>query len=160
MPHYRRFFLLCIVVVRRVNNDAHPVVHHALATRCDRHGDLVIAGRAQGPDPTAELVGRDTTLLYASREEFERLGRLAQESFAASGSCSGETDLRRRDGTAVPVRFYSRPVTEAEGTGFMSPEQYAAGNTNGDDGLSQDEFMAVAKSDFTGADLDGNGALN
>jgi EF hand len=51
-------------------------------------------------------------------------------------------------------------ITEAEGTGFMSPEQYAAGNTNGDDGLSQDEFMAVAKSDFTGADLDGNGALN
>jgi PAS domain S-box-containing protein len=66
--------------------------------------------------PAAELVGRDTSALYATGEEFERVGRLARESFAASGFFSGDMDLRRRDGTAVPVRFFTRPVSDAEGT--------------------------------------------
>jgi Ca2+-binding EF-hand superfamily protein len=51
-------------------------------------------------------------------------------------------------------------VTLVEVTGYLSPEQFAAANTNGDDGLSEDEFVAVAKADFTKADLDQDGKLN
>ena len=51
-------------------------------------------------------------------------------------------------------------VTLVEVTGYMTPEQFAAANTNGDDGLSQAEFLAAAKADFAQADKDQNGALN
>ena len=42
----------------------------------------------------------------------------------------------------------------------MTPEQFAAANTNGDDGLSPEEFAAAAAADFAAADQDGNGTLN
>ncbi len=51
-------------------------------------------------------------------------------------------------------------VTLVEATGYLSPEQFAAANTNGDDGLSEAEFVAVAKADFARADLDKDGKLN
>lgn len=51
-------------------------------------------------------------------------------------------------------------VTLVEAEGFMSPEQFAAANTNGDDGLSRDEFVAAAEADFARADLDADGKLN
>jgi len=51
-------------------------------------------------------------------------------------------------------------ITAAEGAAYMTPEHFAAANTNGDDGLSQDEFLAMARSDFAAADQDANGALD
>lgn len=51
-------------------------------------------------------------------------------------------------------------VTAAEGAEVISPEQFAGANTNGDDGISQQEFMATVKADFEKADLDGNGMLD
>ncbi len=42
----------------------------------------------------------------------------------------------------------------------MTPEQFAAANTNGDDGLSEGEFVTAAKADFAKADLDTDGTLN
>ena len=51
-------------------------------------------------------------------------------------------------------------VTLVEATGYMSPEQFAAANTNGDDGLSEAEFVAAANADFAKADLDKDGKLN
>ena len=51
-------------------------------------------------------------------------------------------------------------VTLVEATDYMSPEQFAAANTNGDDGLSEAEFVAAANADFAKADLDKDGELN
>lgn len=51
-------------------------------------------------------------------------------------------------------------VTLVEATGYMSPEQFAAANANGDDGLSEAEFLAAAQADFAMADADGNGKLD
>jgi hypothetical protein len=51
-------------------------------------------------------------------------------------------------------------ITAAEGSAYISPEHFAAANANGDDGLSQAEFLAVARADFAGADRDADGALN
>jgi hypothetical protein len=51
-------------------------------------------------------------------------------------------------------------VTEAEGSGFMSAEHFAAANANGDDGLSQAEFLSATQADFQTADQDGDGVLN
>lgn len=51
-------------------------------------------------------------------------------------------------------------VTLVEATGYLTPEQFAAANANGDDGLSEEEFLAAAKADFANADLDKNGALD
>jgi len=51
-------------------------------------------------------------------------------------------------------------VTLVEGTVVMTPEQFSAANTNGDDGLSQEELTAAMAADFTAADRDGSGALN
>lgn len=53
-----------------------------------------------------------------------------------------------------------RHITLVESEGFMTPEQFAAANTNGDGGLSEAEFIAAAKSDFAKADLDQDGKLN
>jgi hypothetical protein len=51
-------------------------------------------------------------------------------------------------------------ITVVESSGYMTPEQFAAANTNGDDGLSQAELAAATRADFAKADLDGDGALN
>jgi hypothetical protein len=51
-------------------------------------------------------------------------------------------------------------VTEAEGANFMSPEQFAAANSNGDDGISQGEFLSASQADFEAADRDGDGVLD
>jgi EF hand len=51
-------------------------------------------------------------------------------------------------------------VTAAEGAEMITPEQFAAANSNGDDGLSQDEFLTAVRADFASADQDGDGALN
>ena len=51
-------------------------------------------------------------------------------------------------------------VTLVESSGYMTPEQFAAANANGDDGLSEPEFVAAAQADFAGADLDKDGVLN
>jgi Ca2+-binding EF-hand superfamily protein len=51
-------------------------------------------------------------------------------------------------------------VTEVEGASYMSPEQFAAANSNGDDGVSQAEFLAASQADFQTADQDGDGVLN
>lgn len=53
-----------------------------------------------------------------------------------------------------------RHVTLVEAEGFMTPEQFAAANANGDGGLSQAEFVAAAEADFAKADLDQDGKLN
>ena len=42
----------------------------------------------------------------------------------------------------------------------LTPEQFAAANTNGDDGLSLEEMQAQAAADFTAADKDGDGKLD
>ena len=64
--------------------------------------------------PAGELVGRDTSVLYATREEWERMGRRALEAVGAQGYFSGEVELRRKDGTPVPVRHFTRPVSVGE----------------------------------------------
>lgn len=64
----------------------------------------------------AELVGRDTAALYVTPDAFEQVGRRAREGLAARGFHSEEVDLRRKDGTAVPVRLSSRPVSGQDGT--------------------------------------------
>jgi hypothetical protein len=51
-------------------------------------------------------------------------------------------------------------VTAAEGGEMITAEQFAAANANGDDGLSEQEFMAAVRGDFAAADRDGDGALN
>ena len=51
-------------------------------------------------------------------------------------------------------------VTLAEGEGYVTAEQFAAANANGDDGLSEGEFLAAAKADFAKADLDRDEKLN
>jgi hypothetical protein len=51
-------------------------------------------------------------------------------------------------------------VTAAEGAEWITPEQFAAANANGDDGLSQQEFLTAVQADFAAADQDGDGRLN
>ena len=42
----------------------------------------------------------------------------------------------------------------------MTPEQFAAANANGDDGISEEEFEAHTQADFAAADRNGDGLLN
>ena len=51
-------------------------------------------------------------------------------------------------------------MTAAESQGYMSSEQFAAANINGDDGISQQEFDTATQKDFAAADRDGDGILN
>lgn len=51
-------------------------------------------------------------------------------------------------------------ITFQEGTAVISPEQFKAVNTNGDDGISREEFTSQVLKDFAAADKDGNGVLN
>ena len=51
-------------------------------------------------------------------------------------------------------------LTEVEATVVMTPEHFGAANTNGDDGLSQEELTAAMAADFAAADRDGTGTLN
>jgi Ca2+-binding EF-hand superfamily protein len=51
-------------------------------------------------------------------------------------------------------------VTLVEASAVLSPEQFAAANTNGDDGLSESEFVTATRADFATADVDEDGALD
>ena len=60
-----------------------------------------------------------------------------------------------------PDTFYVYPAQNATpATVVMTPEQFAAANTNGDDGVSKAEFEAATKADVAAADKDGDGALH
>jgi two-component system cell cycle sensor histidine kinase/response regulator CckA len=60
-----------------------------------------------------ELVGRETREIYRTTAEYEEAGRRAREAWAARGFYSDETELRHKDGSAVPVRFFARPAPGA-----------------------------------------------
>ena len=64
-----------------------------------------------------------------------------------------------RSRRSTPTATAIVTLVEAQAAG-MTPEQFAAANTNGDDGLSQEEFAAAAAADFAAADQDGDGMLN
>jgi len=51
-------------------------------------------------------------------------------------------------------------LTLVEVEGYVTPDQFVAANTNGDDGVSEVEFVTAAKADFTKADLNTDGTLN
>ena len=51
-------------------------------------------------------------------------------------------------------------VTVVESSVALTPEQFAAANANGDDGLSLEELQAQAAADFAAADKDGDGKLD
>jgi EF hand len=51
-------------------------------------------------------------------------------------------------------------LTAAESQNILPSEMFDATNLNNDDGISQDEFMAQVRKDFSAADLDGNGVLD
>ena len=51
-------------------------------------------------------------------------------------------------------------VTIVESEVVLTPEQFAAANTNGDDGISQQEWQDQAAKDLAAADRDGNGKLD
>ena len=50
-------------------------------------------------------------------------------------------------------------VTEAESAAYMPADLYASANTNGDDGISLQEFQAQGESDWSAADDNGDGVL-
>ena len=50
-------------------------------------------------------------------------------------------------------------VTEAESAADMPADHYASANTNGDDGISLEEFQAQGESDWSAADDNGDGVL-
>ena len=50
-------------------------------------------------------------------------------------------------------------VTEAESAAYMPPDLYASANTNGDDGISLQEYQAQGEKDRAAADADGDGVL-
>lgn len=51
-------------------------------------------------------------------------------------------------------------VTIVESEVVLTPEQFAAANTNGDDGISLQEWQDQAAKDLAAADRDGNGKLD
>ena len=50
-------------------------------------------------------------------------------------------------------------VTEAESATYMPPDLYTSANTNGDDGISLQEYQAQGEKDWAAADTDGDGVL-
>jgi len=50
-------------------------------------------------------------------------------------------------------------ITEAESAAYMPADLYASANTNGDDGISLQEYQAQGDKDWAGADGDGDGIL-
>ena len=50
-------------------------------------------------------------------------------------------------------------MTEAESVAYMPADLYASANTNGDDGISLQEFQAQGESDWSTADDNGDGVL-
>ena len=50
-------------------------------------------------------------------------------------------------------------VTEAESATLMPGDLYASANTNGDDGISLQEFQAQGEKDWSAADKDGDNVL-
>jgi hypothetical protein len=50
-------------------------------------------------------------------------------------------------------------IAEAESTAYMPADLYASANTNGDDGISLQEYQAQGEKDWAAADQDGDGVL-
>jgi hypothetical protein len=50
-------------------------------------------------------------------------------------------------------------ITEAESAAYMPADLYASANSNGDDGISLQEYQAQGERDWTTADKDGDGIL-
>lgn len=70
-----------------------------------------------------ELIGASARMLYASEEEFERVGRHKYAEIAARGTGSIETHWRRSDGTMIDVLLGSTPVIpgdERKGIAFTA----------------------------------------
>ncbi len=63
----------------------------------------------------AELTGRDGSALYPTREAFEAQGRSNRAAWSTKGFNSGELDLVRKDGSRVPVRYFSRGIPDEGG---------------------------------------------
>jgi PAS domain S-box-containing protein len=59
-----------------------------------------------------ELVGRNARLLYASDEEFERVGREKYKEIAEFGTGSVETQWVRKDGAVIDLLLSSSPIQQ------------------------------------------------
>lgn len=58
----------------------------------------------------AELVGNSVRIMYASDEEFERVGVEKYSQISSTGVGTIETQWRKKDGTVIDVRLSSAPV--------------------------------------------------
>ena len=74
---------------------------------------------------TAELVGRDTRLLYFSDEDYRAAGRLIVEQLAEHGQASFEARVHHKDGHEIWVRYHARPLDPndlAKGWAFLAED--------------------------------------
>lgn len=60
--------------------------------------------------PAAEVIGKYARFLYATDEEFERVGREKYEQIEKYGTGSTETQWIRKDGTTVDILLASTPI--------------------------------------------------
>ena len=60
-----------------------------------------------------ETVGMDTASFYATREEYDRLGREAYPQLAQGGICTTEAEMRRKDGSACSCTLVGQAVNPA-----------------------------------------------
>lgn len=57
-----------------------------------------------------ELLGKETILVYPSKEEFERVGKVKYEQISDKGTGTVETQFKRKDGKIIDVLMSSTPI--------------------------------------------------
>ena len=70
--------------------------------------------------PQGELVGRSVRLLYASDEEFDRVGTRKYNDMRESGACSIETRWVTKEGRAIDIILNTTPLDPANISGGIT----------------------------------------
>ncbi|MDH4191057.1 MAG: PAS domain S-box protein [Betaproteobacteria bacterium] len=73
----------------------------------------------------ADLIGQSGDLVYASRESYEALGRIAGPILASGEQLEVEWEMRRRDGTLFPCRAIAKaidPLNPGQGTIWITED--------------------------------------
>ena len=91
--------------------------HASVGIVISRNGILEVVGRqacVMLGHSASELQGRPARILYASDEDYQRMGERVQAQFAAHGAFNGDVCFLRKDGTPVWARVHGRAVESGE----------------------------------------------
>jgi len=70
--------------------------------------------------PESELKGKEARLLYASQQEYERIGRELYSQIKAANTGKAESRLKRKDGRLIDIQLSAAPLNPQDWTGGIS----------------------------------------